>query len=246
MILPVGRAADPGYTGRMSIWSRIAAALEALVQGEPLSAVFDKLRAAPLPPERSVAFTIGVIALGAKLAKADGQVTRNEVAMFRSIFTIPPGEEAHAARVFNLARQDVAGFDAYARKIARLFPPGDPVLRDLLEGLFRVAMADGDFHPAEEAFLAEVARIFGLPDRCFAALKARLVPDAEPDPFVVLELPADASLDQARAAFRAMVRDSHPDALRARGVPDEALASAEARLKVLNRAWEDIQNRIAA
>jgi DnaJ like chaperone protein len=230
----------------MSIWSRIAAALEALAAGEPLSAVLDRLRAAPRTPERSVAFTIGVIALGAKLAKADGQVTRNEVATFRAIFSIPPGDEGHAARVFNLARQDVAGFDAYARKIAALFPPGDPVLRDLMEGLFRVAVADGDFHPDEESFLAQVAAIFGLPDRCFAALRAQFVPTGSPDPFAVLEITPDASLDEARAAFRAAVRDSHPDALRARGLPEEALVAAEDRMKALNAAWAQVQAQKAA
>lgn len=227
----------------MSIWSRIAAALEALLAGEPLSAVLDRLRVAP---ERSLAFTIGVIALGAKLAKSDGQVTRDEVATFRAIFTIPPGEEAHAAKVFNLARQDVAGFDSYARKIAALFPPGDPVLRDLMEGLFRIAVADGDLHPQEEAFLAEVARIFGLSERCFQGFKARLVPDAVPDPFAVLEIEPGATLDEARAAWRTAVRESHPDALRARGLPDEALTAAEERLKALNRAWEEVQARCAA
>jgi DnaJ like chaperone protein len=227
----------------MSIWTRISAALAALRDGEPLSAVFDRLRT---PPERSVAFTIGVIALGAKLAKADGTVTRGEVAMFRSIFTIPPGEEANAARVFNLARQDVAGFDAYARKLARMFPPGDPALCDLLEGLFHVAVADGDFHPAEEAYLHEVARIFGLSEACFRALKARVVPGGEPDPLEVLELPPTADLDAARRAFRRMVRDSHPDALRARGVPEEAVRVAERRLQALNRAWEEVQARHAA
>ncbi len=227
----------------MSIWTRISAALAALRDGEPLSAVFDRLRT---PPERSVAFTIGVIALGAKLAKADGAVTRGEVAMFRSIFTIPPGEEANAARVFNLARQDVAGFDAYARKIAAMFPPRDPVLQDLLEGLFHVAIADGDFHPAEEEFLHEVARIFGLTETCFRALKARVVPCADPDPLAVLELPETAGIDEARRAFRRMVRESHPDALRARGVPEEAVRVAEARLKALNQAWETVQARHAA
>ncbi len=227
----------------MSIWSRISAALAALRDGEPLSAVFDRLRT---PPERSVAFAIGVIALGAKLAKADGRVTRDEVAMFRAIFTIPPGEERNAARVFNLARQDVAGFDAYARKIAAMFPPRDPVLQDLLEGLFHVAIADGDFHPAEEEFLHEVARIFGLTEACFRALRARVVPGAEPDPLAVLELPPTASLAEARRAFRRMVRESHPDALRARGVPEEAVRVAEARLKALNSAWEAVQARHAA
>jgi DnaJ like chaperone protein len=227
----------------MSIWSRISAALAALRDGEPLSAVFDRLRA---PPERTVAFTIGVIGLGAKLAKADGRVTKNEVAMFRAIFTIPPEEEASAARVFNLARQDVAGYDAYARRIAAMFPPRDPVLQDLLEGLFHVAAADGDVHPAEEAFLHDVAGIFGLGDVCYRAIRARVVPGADPDPLAVLELPADAKLDEARRAFRRMVRDSHPDALRARGVPEEAVRVAEARLKALNRAWEEVQARHAA
>ncbi len=227
----------------MSLWTRITDAIEALRAGEPLSAVFDRLR---VRPERTIAFTIGVIALGAKLAKADGAVTRDEVAMFRAVFTIPPADEPHAARVFNLARQDVAGFDAYARKIAALFPPRDPALRDLMEGLFHIALADGDLHPAEEEFLRIVAGIFGLDDSCFRSLMARFVPGAAPDPFQLLELPPDATLDQARAAWRRMVRDSHPDQLRARGVPDEAVLLAEERLKALNNAWEEVQQRRAA
>jgi DnaJ like chaperone protein len=227
----------------MSLWTRITDAIGALRAGEPLSAVFDRLRA---PPERSVAFTIGVIALGAKLAKADGTVTRDEVAMFRAVFTIPPGDEAHAARVFNLARQDVAGYPAYARKIAALFPARDPVLRDLLEGLFHIALADDDLHPAEEDFLREVATVFGLGEPCFRAMKARFVPGAPRDPYDLLELPPDATLDEARAAFRRMVRETHPDALRARGVPEEAVRLAEDRLKALNSAWDEVQQRHAA
>ena len=51
----------------MSIWTRISDALSALAQGESLTAVFEKLRS---PPERSVAFTIAVIALGRKNGKS--------------------------------------------------------------------------------------------------------------------------------------------------------------------------------
>ena len=101
----------------MSIWTRIYEALAALATGEGLGTILDRLRTGPAP-ERSVGFTIAVIALGAKMAKADGEVTRGEVVAFRQIFEIPPEDEAHAARVFNLARQDVAGFDVYARKVA--------------------------------------------------------------------------------------------------------------------------------
>ena len=227
----------------MSLWSRIADALAALAKGEGLAVVFDRLRT---PPERSVGFTIAVIALGAKMAKADGRVTRNEVAAFREIFTIPPEEEANAARVFDLARQDVAGFDLYARRIAGMFPPGDPVLEDLLEGLFHIALADGVLDPREEAFLDEVAAIFGIGERCLRALKARFVPDAPRDPYCVLGVPPEAPLPDIRRAWSQAVRDTHPDRMAARGVPPEALRLAEARLRDINLAWEEIRRDRAA
>ncbi|MGB5559160.1 MAG: molecular chaperone DjiA [Paracoccaceae bacterium] len=221
----------------MSLWTRISDALSALSAGQPLSAVFDRLRS---PRQRSVAFTIAVIALGAKMAKADGLVTRDEVSAFREVFTIPPAEEQNAARVFNLARQDVAGFEEYAARIKRMFDGVDGVLCDLLEGLFHIAVADGDYHPNEDAFLERVAQIFGLPDREFRALRSRFVPDAEPDPYSVLNLPANATLAQARRAWRQMVHDTHPDKMMARGLPEEAVKLAENRLIAINRAWEQI------
>jgi len=221
----------------LSLWARISEALAALARGEGLSSVFDHLRA---PPERSVAFTIAVIALGAKMAKADGQVTRDEVAAFRRIFQIPPGEEANAARVFDMARTDVAGFDAYARKIAAMFGPGNPVLKDLLEGLFAIALADGEYHENEDIFLREVARIFGLEEGCFRGIRAVFVPEALPDPWTVLELPPGTPLEDVRARWKALVREAHPDRAIARGLPPEAVRLAEARLVALNRAWDEI------
>jgi DnaJ like chaperone protein len=221
----------------MSLWTRIADALSALTSGQPLSAVFDSLRT---PPERSVAFAIAVIALGAKMAKADGLVTRDEVSAFREVFTIPTNEEENAARVFNLARQDVAGFEEYAVRIKRMFDGVDGVLCDLMEGLFHIAIADGDYHPNEDAFLIRVADIFGLPDREFRALRSRFVPNAEPDPYSVLDVPHDASLAEIRKAWRKLVHDTHPDKMIARGLPKEAVKLAESRLMAINRAWEEI------
>ncbi len=234
----------------MSIWTRISAALSALAKGEPLSVVFDHLTNAAIP-ERSVGFTIAVIALGAKLAKADGQVTRDEVTAFRRVFTLPPGEEKNAARVFNLARQDVAGFDAYARKIVTMFsdkdhPDNRALFIDLIESLFHIALADDVLHQDEEAFLAHTAEIFGLDQRCFLAIRARLVDGVNRDPFDLLGVPRDATPDQIRAAWRQAVKDNHPDAMIARGVPPEAVVLAERRLIAINAAWQELKARVAA
>lgn len=222
----------------MSLWRRITEAVAALARGESLSEVFERLRS---PPQRSVAFAIAVIGLGAKMAKADGRVTRDEVRAFREVFVVPPQEEANAARVFDLARQDVAGFDLYARRIARMFGPGDPVLENLLEGLFHIALADGALDPREEAFLRAVAKIFGIPEARFACIRAEFLPDSPADPYDVLAVPRDAPLAEVRAAWARAVKESHPDRLIARGVPAEAVGLAERRLMAVNRAWEDVR-----
>lgn len=224
----------------MSIWTRISDALAALAKGESLSQVFDTLRA---PPEKTVAFTIAVIALSAKMAKADGLVTRDEVMAFREVFHIPPKDEAGAAQVFNLARQDVAGFEEYARRIRAMFGADRGTLCDLMEGLFHIAMADGTYHPGEDAFLLEVAKIFELPEGSFRRLKSRFVPDAEPDPFDVLGVDPSMPLDEIRGVWRQLVRDSHPDVMIARGVPEEAVKLSEKRLIAINRAWDEISAR---
>lgn len=226
----------------MSIWTRIAEALAALRKGEPLSAVFDRLRS---PPEQSVAFTIAVIALAAKMAKADGLVTRDEVTAFREVFTIAPDEEENAAKVFNMARQDVAGFEEYASRIAAMFQARQGVLCNLIEGLFHIAMADGEYHEAENAFLARVAEIFGLSSAQFMRLRAQFVPDAERDPYEVLGVAEGADIAVARAAWRQAVKESHPDRLIAQGLPAEAIQMAEARIKIVNKAWEEIRQRHA-
>jgi DnaJ like chaperone protein len=221
----------------MSIWSRISDALAALATGEGLSALFEKLRT---PPEQTVGFTIAVIALSAKMAKADGLVTRAEVLAFREIFHISAADEAGAAKVFNLARQDVAGFETYARRIKSMFGTRMTILEDLLEGLFHISVADGSYHDQEDAFLSRVAEIFGLGERCFRAVKARYVEGAPADPYDVLGVEPSASPDELRAAWRALIRQNHPDQLMARGVPREAVKLAEARLVAVNQAWDDL------
>ncbi len=187
-----------------------------------------------------MAFTIAVIALGAKMAKADGQVTRDEVTAFKEVFHIAAQDEHGAAKVFNLARQDVAGYEEYATRIREMFSTQPETLRDLLEGLFHIAMADGFYHPNEDAFLERVTEIFELPQAEFNRLRIRFAPDARQDPYAVLGVAPDAALDEVRRAWRQLVRENHPDAMIARGVPEEAMQLAQKRMADINRAWDEI------
>lgn len=228
----------------MSVWTRISEALSAI--GGSVSAFLQSLVARdPTPPEKSVGFTIGMIALGAKMAKADGVVTEDEIRAFRQVFEVPESELSSVARVFNLARQDVAGYETYARQIARLFDARHEILEDVLDGLFHIAKADNAFHPDENGFLADVARVFGFSDADFARIRARHVVSPRQDDYLILGLPQDASTEEVRRRYRELVRDYHPDRHIAAGVPAEMIAIATERLQKVNAAYARIMTERA-
>jgi DnaJ like chaperone protein len=192
---------------------------------------------------RKIAFTIGVIALAAKMAKADGTVTQDEVVAFREIFTVEADEVENVTRIYNLARRDTAGFESYARQIAKLFSPGSPVLEQLLDGLFHIARADGKVPPAELDYLRRVAEIFGFDEARFERIRQSQIgiEECENDPYCVLGVSASAEEDSVKAAYRRLVRENHPDRLMAEGMPQEAIARANAKLALLNAAWESVR-----
>ncbi len=230
----------------MGIFSRIAATMAggagrvgAAISG--LRTVLAGVTNAEL--RREVTFAIAMIALSAKMAKADGVVSRSEVDAFCRIFEIPPGEERNVSRVYNLAKRDVAGFDAYARDVAQRFADDPAALEAVLDGLFDIARADGALHERELAYLEEVAHIFGFDDRTFATIRARHAVDEGADPYVVLG--ADRSWDdqQLRRHYRQLVSENHPDRLMAHGVPPEFARIANDRLAAINAAWDQIERR---
>lgn len=229
----------------MSIWSRIADSLAGL--GESIGSFLTRLASRrATPPEKTIAFTIGMIGLGAKMAKADGIVSEREVAAFRRVFQVPERDLANVARVFNLAKQDVAGFELYARQIARLFHAKAALLEDVLDGLFYIATADDDLHLAELEFLAEVAAIFGFQPADFARIRARHAAVKGASAYAVLGLAPGASLEEVKQRYRKLVRENHPDKHIAAGVPPEMVALATRRLQAINESYADILKELAA
>jgi DnaJ like chaperone protein len=223
----------------MSIWERISGAVQEV--GGTIGGLFG----AATPPEKSVAFTIGMIALGAKMAKADGTVTRDEVAAFGQVFQIPEKDRASVQRVFDLAKQDIAGFESYAKQVAALFEPGSDMLENVLDGLFHIAKADDAVHEKELVFLARIAELFGFDDKTFSRIRARHVVMAE-DPYVVLGVSREMSFEDIRKAHRKLVRELHPDRHVASGMPEELVLIATERLARINEAFDRIKKEEAA
>jgi DnaJ like chaperone protein len=223
----------------MSIWTRIGEALSLV--GDSVGNFLAKLaQSRPTAPERTLGFTIGMIALGAKMAKADGVVTVDEIAAFRQVFHVPQSELAAVARVFNLAKQDVAGYESYARQIAKLFHAKATVLENVLDGLFHIAKADGALHPAELLFLQNVATLFGFGVADFGRIKARHVAAGADDPYLILGVSRETDTAAIKNHYRRLVRDNHPDRQIAAGVPAEMVILATQRLATINGAYDQI------
>ena len=213
--------------------------------GDVIEAVRTVLAGDP-ETRRRVAFSIAMIALSAKMAKADGVVTIDEVAAFERLFDVPEDERRNVARVYDIAKSDVAGFEGYAMQLAALCDAGEqdcPLLEDILDGLFHIAKADGVLHEAELAFLARTAEIFSISDSHFDAIAARHVATDGTDPYAVLGLSHDATYEEARDRHRELVRETHPDRAIARGLPEEFIAIATERLAAYNAAMDAIRVR---
>ena len=202
-------------------------------------------------PDQAV-FAAGVIALAAKLAKADGVVRETEIRVLHTVF--PPGEvdQASVAALYNEAKQSAEGFEEYAEQLYTVFRRRPAVLVQVLEILFAVALADGKLNAQEEAFLHRVAAIFRFPPQLvemvrkrheFAGTNAGRDVPTEADNLTILGLTPEATNAEIKTRYRQLVRENHPDRLVAQGMAEDFVARATERLKDINAAYDRLSTQ---
>ena len=233
----------------MSIWGKIIGGAAGFALGGPIGGLLGALaghavdhyvaETQPDPAGKEVAFTIALIALSAKMAKADGTVTRDEILAFRQKVDIPQKEIDHVSRLWDLARQTPDGFDGYAQQLAKMFTPASPILDQLMELLFFIARADGSITDVETTYLHHIARILGYDKAGFERL-CLIYGDPDASPYHVLGVHPDDHDQTIRQAWINLARSHHPDQLMAAGLPEEFIRAANERLAKINTAYEEI------
>ena len=202
-------------------------------------------------------FLQSTFAIMGAVCKADGVVTRDEIAVVKETFDrlhLSDEQRETAKAAFNRGKAPDFDLDAEAAKLARIRYGRAPLFQIFLQIQCMAIAADGKVHPAEHEMLVRVARGLGLTERDVAQLEAllratatgRYTADADPhvrlnDAYTALGLSADADVAQIKRAYRRLMSKNHPDKLAAKGLPDSMREVAEERAREINVAYELIK-----
>ena len=238
----------------MSIWGKIIGGATGFAFGGPIGALLgsvaghaiDKIKTKKKLPEetalKQIGFTIGVIVLSAKMAKADGKVTEEEIKAFKEKINVPDNEIKNVAKLWDQAKKTTDGFEVYAKQISDLLGRNSSVLEELLNLLITIAQADGKITIPEIKYLKKVGDIFGFSNVDFERIYSSKS-GVYTDPYKILGVSRNATVQEIKRKWKQLAINHHPDRLISQGVPEDLIQKSTSRLKEINNAWDTIQNQ---
>ena len=238
----------------MSIWGKFIVSAAGFALGGPIGALIgavaghaiDKIKTKQKLPEESalkqIGFTVGVIVLSAKMAKADGKVTKEEIIAFQNKISVPDNEIKNVARLWDQAKKTTDGFEVYAQQICQLLGKNSSVLEELLNLLIIIAKADGKITKSEILYLKQVSIIFGFSIEKFERIYSSNLGEIS-DPYQILGVTRNTPIVEIKNKWKLLASNHHPDKLIAQGLPIDFIEKSTKRLQEINNAWDIIKNQ---
>ena len=238
----------------MSIWGSLIGGMIGLSLGGPFGMLLGSVIGGRISRSRSRSaagfrsfaqpqqvFALSLIVLSAKLSKADGQVSREELVAVKEKLKIPDNELDQVGKIFNKAKEESAGYEAYAQQIAQIYRGNLNVLEEVINILFYIAEADGNVSSSELRMIEHIAQIFGLNEVQFNGIKESRKSSGKLNPYIVLESAPDDNLQTIRKRYLKLSKEHHPDLLISKGVPKEVINESKNKMRAINSAWNQIQ-----
>ena len=241
----------------MSIWGKIIGGTAGFALGGPIGAIlgvmvggsFDK-SSKRFKNTNNIShqhkqniFALSIIILSAKIAKADGQVTKDEIYAFKEKFKIPVNEMSEVGRIFNEAKKNKDGYEQIASQIGMLFSDNKVLLEELLNNLFYIAESDGDTSSYEIEILKSISNNFGLSKNDFQRISHSRLKNKDSDPYKVLGVNRDDDEIIIRKKWIQLNKEHHPDNLISKGLPKEFIDQANDELSSINLAYDKIKKQ---
>ena len=193
--------------------------------------------------DRQFVFYVSLASLAAKMAKADGVITSDEIKAFdrfiREDLNLDTNERKIVAQLFNEAKSSAISATQIAVQFKSIIGFQPNVMQILIQLLFQISMADGKFHPAEERYIKEVAGVFGLSHVEYDQIKAMFI-KGNGSAYQVLGISKNTSEEEIKSAYRKLVIQYHPDKLIAKGMPEDFIKNANQKMAEINNAYDTI------
>jgi len=236
----------------MSIWGSLIGGMIGFSLGGPFGMLLGSLIGGRLSKARSSGtfksfaqpqqmFALSLIVLSAKLSKADGLVSKEEIIAVKEKLKIPETEMGHVGKIFNKAKEESKGYEPYAKQISDIFRGNIIVLEEVINILFYVAEADGVVSKNEELMIEDIAKIFGLSQSQFESIKESRKSSDKLNPYIVLGSSPEDSLQTIRKRYIKLSKEHHPDLLMSKGIPAEVINESKNKMRSINSAWDQIQ-----
>ena len=238
----------------MNIWGKIIGSTSGFALGGPIGALIggaaghaiDKMQTKKKRSDKlalkQIGFTIGIIVLSAKMAKADGKVTKQEILAFKNKIDVPDSEMKNVAFLWDQAKKSTQGYEVYAQQISNLLEKNSPVLEELLNLLIVIAEADGKITHPEIIYLKRISEIFGFSNEDFERIISYKIKDPS-NPYKILGVSEKAPISEIKKIWKKLVTKHHPDLLISQGMPKELIKQNTQRLSEINNAWETIKKQ---
>ena len=237
----------------MSIWGSLIGGMVGLSLGGPFGMLLGSIIGGKISRTRSGArnfgtfaqpqqvFALSLIVLSAKLSKADGQVSKEELIAVRDKLKIPENEINNVGKIFNKAKEESSGYEPYAQQIAQIYKNNLNVLEEVINILFYIAEADGNNSKSELNMIQHIAQIFGLSQSQFNSIRESRKSSDKLNPYIVLESKPEENLQTIRKKYLKLSKEHHPDILISKGVPQEVIEESKKKMRAINSAWDQIQ-----
>ena len=236
----------------MTIWGSLIGGMIGLSLGGPFGLLLGSLIGGKISRAKSRAgfgafaqpqqiFALSLIVLSAKLSKADGQVSKEELVAVKDKLRIPDNELDQVGKIFNKAKEESTGYEQYAQQIAQIYKGNINVLEEVINILFYIAEADGNVSEDELKMIQHIAQIFGLSKIQFNSIKESRKSSDKLNPYIVLESNPDDKIEIIRKRYLKLSKEHHPDLLMSKGVPQEVIDESKAKMRAINSAWDQIQ-----
>lgn len=186
-------------------------------------------------------FELNLLALSAIIIKSDGQAQREELAFVRQFFIAQYGAE-HAQRIFQKFNSETKQQKQNIRALADFFNRRTRYATrlQLLHFLFGIASADGNVSPPELLKLQQIAKAFRIQQVEYESIRAMFIQDTD-RAYTILEISPNASPNEIKKAYRAMVKKYHPDRL---NTQDPAMIKgAQEKFRKVQEAYEMLKKK---